>query len=214
MAAAAAPVHVPRLAAALGASPDEIFVVAAHNNELHSIGAPVPLKKRASAYASAVLRITYRAPLDSDFAAKRTALEQLFRDNKRLEKEKFHTRKRKTREGQVAQSKRNARTAKRKRKENSPPHERLRVHASPSPPTDPKVSTDALAAKALIESYESGSHVPIDQLHRARAIVAAVVHVGTPAAPSAAAATALAEAALAQGLTVTAFVAQGGTSGL
>jgi len=214
MAAAAAPVHVPRLAAALDASPDEIFVVAAHNNELDRLGAPVPLKKRASAYASAVLRITYRAPLDSDFAAKRTALEQHFRDNKRLEKEKFHTRKRKAREEQVADSKRSAREAKRKKKERSPPHTRVRVHASPSPPTDPKVSADALAAKALVESYESGTHVPAAQLNRARAILAAVVHVGTPAAPSAAAATALAEAALAQGLTVTAFVAQGGTSGL
>jgi hypothetical protein len=97
MAAAAEPVHVPRLVAAPRASPDEIYIVASHNSELDRIGAPVPLKKRASAYASAVLRITYRAPLDSDFAAKRTALEQLFRDNKRLEKEKFHTRKRKTR---------------------------------------------------------------------------------------------------------------------
>ena len=214
MAAAAAPVHVPRLVSAGDADSDESFVVAAHNSELDRLGAPVPLKKRASAYASAVLRITYRAPLDSDFAAKRTALEQLFRDNKRLEKEKFHTRKRKEREEQVADSKRSAREAKRKKKERSPPHTRVRVHASPSPPTDPKVSPDALAAKALVESYESGTHVPAAQLRRARAILAAVVHVGTPAAPSAVAATALAEAALAQGLTVTAFVAQGGTSGL
>ena len=128
-----------------------------------------------------MLRITYRAPLGSDFAAKRTALEQLFRDNKRLEKEKFHTRKRKAREGHVADSKRNARVAKREKKERSPPHSRLRVHASPSPPTDPKVSCDALAAKALIESYESGTHVPPAQLNRARAIVAAVVH-GAPCA--------------------------------
>ena len=168
MAAAAAPVHVPRLVSAGDADSDESFIVAAHNSELDHLGAPVPLKKRASAYASAVLRITYRAPLDSDFAAKRTALEQLFRDNKRLEKEKFHTRKRKEREEQVADSKRSARETKRKKKERSPPHTRVRVHASPSPPTDPKVSADALAAKALIASYESGTHVPVLRMQRTR----------------------------------------------
>lgn len=211
--AAAAPT-VPRLVSHGDKESDETFVVAAHNSELDSIGAAVPLKKRATAYASPVLRITYREPLDGDFAAKRTALEQLLRDNKRLAKEKFHTVKRIRREGHVAQTKRARREAKRKRKEASPPHSRTRLRASPSPPTDPKVSDEAIAAKATIESYESGTHVPAAQLARARAIVAAVVHVGTAAAPSAAAATALADAALAQGLTVTAFVAQGGTSGL
>lgn len=208
--AAAAGPFVPQLVTAAPVDSAERFVIAAHNNELARIGAPVPLKKRAAAYASAVLRITYREPLDGAWLQKRTALEELFRETRRTAKEAHHTAKNKERQGHVAQSKRNTRKGKRKREEKSPPHIRTRPRASPSPPPNPFLPPGGKEAVQTISDYEAGCDISPAALASARSLLAAVNSVGTAAAPSVLHAAGLAAAAAAAGIQVTAFVKAGG----
>ncbi len=208
-AAAAAPALVPRILSQAGLGADQTFVAAAHNAELERLGNAVPLKRRAALYDSPVLRITCREPFDGDWTAKRSALALHFAEVKRLAKEKFHTGKRLTREGHVADAKRSSRRAKRARKEKSPPHARTQPRASPSPPTDPQFPAEVRDARAIYERHQAGERVPAAELAPARRLLAAATHVGTAVAPSANAVTALAAAAAAAaGISVSAFVAR------
>lgn len=211
-AAAAAPALVPRILSAAGLGADQTYVAAAHNAELERLGNAVPLKRRAALYESPVLRITCREPFNDQWLAKRTALELHFAEVKRLAKEKFHTGKRLTREGHVADAKRGSRKAKRARKEKSPPHARTQPRASPSPPTDPQFPAGTRDAREIYNKHKAGERVPAAELASAKRLLAAATHVGTAVAPSANAVAALAAAAAAAGISVSAFVAQGGAA--
>lgn len=211
-AAAAAPATVPRILSQAGLGADQTYVAAAHNAELLRLGNAVPLKKRAALYDSPVLRITYREPVDGEWLTKRSALELHFAEVKRLAKERFHTGKRYAREGHVADTKRSSRKKKRARKEKSPPHARAQPHASPSPPSDPRLPPGTREAKDTLQAASEGARVPAAQLAAARRLLAATTHVGTAVAPTSAAVAALAAGAAAAGISVSAFVAQGGAA--